>query len=785
MKHFLFTLILIACSVCPCAIIRGQVTDDVTPLYEREPFDRIKLDQVNDGAIVDVFPIKDIKNGLPPSFEETNYIIRRLQDPADILYSVNGKHVVRIQRYQDLLLLETRRALKRQDVDEAFLLLSRLQQVAPNTPGIQKLEEDFYFADTRELFRKKLFDEALLSIERVLKLNPNRAGLNRVLNTILSQTINTEFAAGDYRSVRAKLIFARRKYGTLTQPLVDKWNGAIKSKGEEQFTIAKKAFAADDTSTALMAIRKASDIWPELDGVEELKSTILAKFSDVRVGVTQEFHPTEKSYSPADMLNWATRRTGRLLQRDLLALDNYSVDGAIYRSEFGKLGASDLRKIELTLSADYIQNGHRLTQQMLALADPNSHHFSPRWSEYVKEIYLNSPKIEIQLTRPTLRPEGLLPRVLRDSSIADLTKGNFERAPSSAAGSQAFVQADGQAANSFNELREILYSDASEAASAIDAGLVDIVDRINPGDFDRLLRVPDVSLIPYRLPTIHGLVFNDRQDVLRDATFRRGLLYGIDRQTFVNEELGSREKEIATVLSGFAPIGRSKNDPLGYAYSRQITPRPYDPSLGSVLLKLALRSQQIREAAKKRSKANNLLEEAAARVAEKEKQSEQGKVAKEEEPELPELVLAFPENSIAGAACVSISANWQRLGVRVKLRPMPAGRVIPSDSNWDVLYVESMIEEPLVDLPELVLGHQILGRHGGLVWQAMRQLQESDSIEDTRSEFMRIHQLIYDHTPILPLWQIIEHIAVRKSVTGISESPISLYDDIDQWRMRR
>ncbi len=787
LKYFLLTLIVMA----NCGVSRGQGID-ATPLYEREAFDRITLDKINKNAVVDVFPIESLKRGLPPKFAGNKFVIRRLEDPINIQYQINGKHIVSIRRFKDMLLAEAKKALAARDVDEAFRLMSRLQEEAPNTPGIKSLQEEFFFADTRELFRRKRYDESLLSIERVLQLNPNRDGLPRALNGILSQMIGAEFATGNYRSVRAKVDFAARKYGTITRPLVEKWSKSLEAKGQEQFTLAKTAYAKGDTSDALAAIRKAAEIWPSLDGVEQLKNSILAQFPNVRVGVTQKYERPRKLHSSSAMLNWATRRTDPLLQRELRLLEDYTVDGAIYGSEFGQLKASsDLQKIELKIDADVEGQGHRLTQQMLALANPNRAEFSPRWAEYVQDITLtDSTKIEVQLTRPTLRPEALLPTAIRDSTVADLMKGSYELAPDTDGDSLAFVRVAAGNKSSVNELSETLFEDMTEATDALESGLVDIVDRINPGDFDRLLRVPEINLIPYRLPTIHGLVFNDREALLRDSSFRRGLLYGIDRQTFVTQEIGSNEKEIATVLSGFAPIGRSKNDPLGYAYNRRVEPRPYDPSLGMVLLKLALRSKAIKDAAKKKpDEPNTEAQESAAEGesvnAETDEEIESATKVAQQDPELPELVLAFPDSRIAEIACVSIAANWQRIGVKVKLRPLAAGQATPVDNEWDVLYVETTVEEPLVDLPELVLGHKILGRHGGLVWQAMRQLQDTTSLEDSRNEFERIHRLVYDHTPILPLWQIIEHIAVRKNISGISDAPFSLYHDIDQWRLSR
>lgn len=782
--HVIHTFCLAAIMWLACGLVSVPCVAQTTAeslLYEREPFDRITLDAVNKSAVIDVFPIDEIRSGSP--LQGKTLVIRRLEDPPSIRFSVEVKHIAKIERFEELLLREANRAISSQQIAEAFQLLGRLKQVAPDMPGLQAAEEAFFFADTRQLFRQKRYDEALLSLDEVYKRNPQRKNLPRALNNILSQIINTEFAAEKYGSVLSKLDFAKRKYGTIAGPLVEQWETQLRRKAAEQFSQAETAFAKGEASEALLALRRASETWPQTAGIDELKRSILARFPRIRVGVSQQYVAVDATHSTASLLNWATRRSEPLVLRQVVKLSDFTVDGAQYQSDLGQLRvAPDRQSFAIKLSPDLVAAGHRLTQQLLILANPNHTDFSARWAEYVQNLYLDTDTIQVQLSRSTLNPEGLLPRTLRGSDVVDLTQGDFQQQPTSDSDVTSYVRRNKAKKSDVGDLTESLFDDPTDACDALADGRLDLVDRIHPGDYDRLAANPDLQLIPYRLPTIHGLVFSDREPLLRNATFRRGLLYGIDRQSFLNQELTGTRKQTAQLLSGFAPIGRSENDPLGYAYNPMVKPRSYDPSLAVVLMRLAMRTSKSKQHKSSEADTEPTRDANAASSADV---NADANIDEHDPNAFPSLTLAYPDSHIAAAACESIASNWRRLGLPIKLRPLSPGHASPKDGQWDLLYIEATIEEPLVDLPELVLGHRILGRHGGLVWHAMRQLQEANSLEEVRDEFAKIHRLTFDHTPILPLWQIIEHIAVREGFSGPSGSPISLYEDIDKWRVIR
>ena len=86
---------------------------EAIPLHERDPFDRLTLDKENKSAQVDVFPIDSIDRTKRVAVPPKSVIIRRIQDPPDRRYSVNGKHIVKLELFPFILLDEMTGSRKR------------------------------------------------------------------------------------------------------------------------------------------------------------------------------------------------------------------------------------------------------------------------------------------------------------------------------------------------------------------------------------------------------------------------------------------------------------------------------------------------------------------------------------------------------------------------------------------------------------------------------------------------------------------------------------------------
>ena len=163
---------------------------------------------------------------------------------------------------------------------------------------------------------------------------------------------------------------------------------------------------------------------------------------------------------------------------------------------------------------------------------------------------------------------------------------------------------------------------------------------------------------------------------LAERTFRRALLYGINRNDILTGELlEGLESEGCRVLSGPFPAGLELNDPLGYAYDQSIEPRPYEPPLAQLLI--AMNENQMKSEAERK---------------------------KETMPSMTPIRLAYPPDNLSRVACEGIRTQWELLGLKVELVELEAGQTFPDREKniADIVYVSAAVWEPVIDAGRLL-----------------------------------------------------------------------------------
>ncbi len=220
-----------------------------------------------------------------------------------------------------------------------------------------------------------------------------------------------------------------------------------------------------------------------------------------------------------------------------------------------------------------------------------------------------------------------------------------------------------------SEIVERYFSTSEEAISALRRGDIDVIDSLFPDDAARLKSDESLRVVAYDLPTIHVLIPSYNNPFTADQTFRRALLYGIDRQSILDTEvLGNNSIVGCQVISGPFPVGTRDHDPLAYAYDQRIPAQSYYPRLASILKTLAHRG--LREMAGKRDV---------------------------EIPSEIKLVIGFPGNQIARVACQAMSQYLQVIGIECELRELPPGMSTDPTGEVDLLYVQVAMWEPVID----------------------------------------------------------------------------------------
>ena len=135
---------------------------------------------------------------------------------------------------------------------------------------------------------------------------------------------------------------------------------------------------------------------------------------------------------------------------------------------------------------------------------------------------------------------------------------------------------------------------------------------------------------------------------------------------------------------------------------------------------------------------------------------------------LPPLVLAYPPDEIAAAACASIQKQLKLVDITIELQaldgPMPSR--VPDDV--DLLYAELPMWEPLVDARRVLGEEGISGGCSPYMTLALRQLDEAVDWKQVRECLHAVHRISYDDAAIIPLWQLVEYFACHDSIKGVA-----------------
>ena len=208
------------------------------------------------------------------------------------------------------------------------------------------------------------------------------------------------------------------------------------------------------------------------------------------------------------------------------------------------------------------------------------------------------------------------------------------------------------------------------------------------------------------------------------------------------------------MISGPFPAGVELNDPLAYAYDESILPRQYQPQLASLLLVLARKQ----------------LEAVAAKL-------------KTAPPELLPIRLATPDDELSRIACEAIKTQWEVIKLKVEVVPLPPGKTWPEEGTADMVYVAAAVWEPTIDARR-ILGPDGLSRsQDQLIGLGLRRLEGANSWRDVRERLNELHSIASHELPIIPLWQLVDSFAYRRDLGGIGSKIVSLYQNVERWRL--
>jgi tetratricopeptide (TPR) repeat protein len=719
-------------------------------LLERRPFDEVVLSKSAGGATLEVQTIS-LPQRPPTSLPKSGMLKVRLLDRPTEDFEVGWSSVAAVRTFDQLLLAEAQRLTAAGKFDDAYDYFSRLGSEYPNTPGLDSATCDYLQKNALALYQAKEYDRALALLLSLYQRNATYAGLPDVLQAVASEIIQRYLREGDYAAARQVLDMWQNKFSGVATEAASNWQQRFENAANRQLAEATQLIGQKQYIAARKAVSRALGIWPALDTAPAVLNQISREFPFVTIGVLEQspHNPTRR------IDDWATLRASRLTERLLAEEDDFSTEGGVYHSPFGELTLDDSgRELTFKLSAGADFATDALSRFLLAMATPGAPIYRANFAALLGGISIAPDNaITMHLRRVHVRPEAMLQVVPPGSAqtqagsyritnyLADQVIFTYRKADPRRGGPQAIVE-------------QTMASDEA-AFSALQFGEVDVLERVPPWQVARLQKLPDIHIGTYKLPTVHVLIPNLKKPLLAKREFRRALCYGIDRKWIVDRILlGGDPMPGFQVISGPFPAGANLNDPIRYGYNDQIAARPFEPRLASILATVAWTNVQ-HPTGKQKSKAST---------------------------DLPQLVLAYPNDPIARVACQTIQSQLAREGIPIQLREFTADELQSGKVEYDLRYAEITVGEPLTDARTLIGPAGLAGDvESAYLEAALRELDTANNWKDVRSRLARLHEIASHELPLIPLWQTVNYFAYRDSVHGILDSPVALYQNVEQW----
>ena len=621
----------------------GVADLDKIPILDRDPFDRLSLDEESKNAVFDIVPLSsEQRNG------DDQYLVFALIDEPvpDRQYKVDRSHVVRILSYPELILAEATQWMDKKAANDneerdnlvmAFLHYDYLLHHPQfrRRPDVLTAINVYLYKDSYNLIKQRKFAEALAVLEVLFKIDPdytpssNRPTVNVLMQGTFGKLIDALVDRHDYRLAEQYMADVDERYKDKFKKTTNAKRQVIVDLALRHKDKAEQFAAAGKGREAYEELRQMRNISPNLPSGQQVQNEILTRFPMVVVGTNQKATRPD----PQSLHNWASRRLGKLYYRTLVQYAGQGEDGGVYRFPQGRIDrADDWRSMEFVIKDLEEKPGmpfvdsYVIYDRLRQLSDRSSSEYVPAWAQIQETIkVVDTERIRIGLRQAHVLPESLLqvplvaipekgqlppPNGFYESAGDEedghmyqpiVTSGqNEQNANQNVASDRNLVVAKADKSNGSTEasslpkILERFFETREELLAELKRGDIDVVDRIFPSDYRQLKKHPDIVLRRYAVPTVHMLIPNWDNEYLANAVFRKAILHAIDRDKILHKEiLANVELPGCEVISGPFPKGIGENDPISYGYNIAVEPAIADSYHAAILLLLA--DSQIRD----------------------------------------------------------------------------------------------------------------------------------------------------------------------------------------------
>lgn len=734
-------------------------------LIDEEPYDLLTVPDGTATKTYKISPVKLPNRRVPENIRPSDKLrVRLLEDDESRDFEVIWKDVKLLELFENRIRDEADKLASEQKFDAAYDNLAFLLKNYPNTESLDRSLESFWYLSAAAAYRAKRYDEALAVLEVLLGANPaykhseTSPSLMKVLGDITDKLAQRYLDAKDYGSARLFISRIASTYPESKQePFYARFQERLSGEASAKRDAASAFLAAKQYTEAYDAAAAMMSIWPDVEGARELSTQISTAYPLVVIGVNQ----LSTKPNATELTQWANRRTGRLADRRLMELKGIGPEGGSYFFSLGSAQrAEDGSSLLLTVQppGNLPVTSYEVARRLMAAGSNPSSSFAALWQDALAGVRLvKNNQVEAMLrSPPPLVPEALLqfPLASAENENEAARAGSYVlMAPEPKVARFVLPPERTLSPGQPREVQERLFNEPEAEILALERGTIDVIDRVLPADLPLVQKVAGIAVAPYAVPTLHVLAPNTKRIWPANRTFRRALMYAINREIILREGiLRGRTLPGAQLLSGPVPAPLDANDPLSYAYDSSVESHAYEPLLAATLITLSKR--EIESTAKAKG---------------------------EEPPKLTKITLGYPAMESARITCKAIAKQLEPIGLVCEAIELAADGANAQDC--DFIFSELFITEPLVDMPRLFGPQGLYPAASSHVRLAVKQAEQSATWRQASSRMRQLHRLLHEELTVLPLWQIPEFYAYRKSFAGIQSGSISLYQDIENWRV--
>jgi tetratricopeptide (TPR) repeat protein len=752
-----------------------DLIDQEVPLIDQQPFDLIHLTEEAGGEIHKVFPIPLPNRRAPENPPPNSKIEVVLKQFPDRRYELAWKWIERIDLYEDMILEEAKQRLSENDFVRAFQNLSHLMRNFPDTPKLESLRREFLFGSLSVSYSNGQLEQTLSTLEELRQSAPNfrEQAVSRALNNVSRALIDRYEKAGDIASANRLVDRLERTYGGIE--VVGLWRERVERMAESKLNEAKSLFDQKRYREAYTAVLASLSISPGRQDSRNLLEELSSNYPIIRVGVMQR----SERLDPTSLSDWSARRAGLLVERPLMQFLQTGNEGGKYSFALGRLRVSDDRR-SLMLTLDPSKSNESVIRGFIQLvvdrADPEHSLYEAEWASIFESIESRgTSQITIRLRRPHVLPHALMQWRMREGlgmhqgleiqeelgmheELAALgLAAPYHQTDLSSQEAVFSLRPEWQASEYPAEVVEIFYRDARQAINDLARGHIDVIDQLYPSDARALAGDSRFRVFSYALPSTHLLIPVSDHAYLSKGKFRRALLYATNREEMLRDELlNSGDSRDGKLISGPFPAGQTGSDPLAYATDARIQPTSYDPQLAKLLISIC--QTEFESAAQKSG---------------------------ERPPTLEKLVVGCPDFEFARVAVQAIIQQWAIVGIEAEMILLPSSDPAEWNGRCDLVYLMTTLWEPATDIQRLMGDGGVAASDNPFIVQGLARLRDSLGWRDVRDSLQDLHQLIAYHLPVLPLWQVTDRFAARRGIQGIPDRPVTLYQDLAEWRLEQ